>query len=229
MGISNSKSKKGPLVSSKDKAILELKVQRDKLKQYEKKIRVVVDREMEIARKQVELGNHGAARIALLKKKYQLSLLEKTANHLMNIEQLTGTIEYALVEQQILEKLQIGSTVLSQIHKEMDLDKVERIMDDTADGIAYQKEIEETMARDLTPQDEEDIMKELDLLAQQEELDLQAKREGDDQNLVFPSVPQHQQTEVSDIEFPAVPSSNPREKVTNPKKQKPQQVTLSHS
>ena len=46
----------------------------------------------------------------------------------------------------------------------MDLEKVERIMDDTADGIAYQKEIEETMTRDFTPEDEEEIMRELDRL-----------------------------------------------------------------
>lgn len=73
-----------------------------------------------------------------------------------------------MVEQEIIEKLKIGSTVLAQIHKEMDLEKVERIMDDTADGIAYQKEIEETMARDLSLEDEEEIMKELDKLAQKE-------------------------------------------------------------
>ena len=36
MGIIS--SKKGPTISAKDKAILELKVQRDKLKQYEKKV-----------------------------------------------------------------------------------------------------------------------------------------------------------------------------------------------
>lgn len=81
-----------------------------------------------------------------------------------SIEQLTQTIEYALVEQQIVEKLQLGNQVLKQIHQEMDLEKVERIMDDTADGIAYQKEIEETMTRDFTPEDEEEIMRELDRL-----------------------------------------------------------------
>jgi phage terminase small subunit len=84
------------------------------------------------------------------------------------LEQLTQTIEYALVELQVIEKLQLGNQVLSQIHKEMDLEKVEKIMDDTADGIAYQKEIEETMAQSFSPEDEEDIMKELDRLVEQE-------------------------------------------------------------
>ena len=37
MGIRHSKQ---PTVSSKDKAILDLKVQRDKLKQYERKVRI---------------------------------------------------------------------------------------------------------------------------------------------------------------------------------------------
>lgn len=38
LGMGLVQSKKAPTVSSKDKAILELKVQRDKLKQYEKKV-----------------------------------------------------------------------------------------------------------------------------------------------------------------------------------------------
>ena len=72
----------------------------------------------------------------------------------------------------MIEKLQLGNQVLSEIHKEMDLEKVEKIMDDTADGIAYQKEIEETMTNTFSIQDEEEIMKELDRLADQEVCDL---------------------------------------------------------
>jgi charged multivesicular body protein 6 len=38
-----------------------------------------------MAKKQLELKNHHAARLALCKKKYQMQLLEKTGNQLMTI------------------------------------------------------------------------------------------------------------------------------------------------
>jgi charged multivesicular body protein 6 len=112
-----------PKISAKDKAILELKVQRDKLKQYEKKLATVIDRELTIAKQQLTLKNHHAARLALSKKKYQEGLLQKTGDQLLNIEQLTSTIEYAIVEQQIIEKLALGNDVLKLIHKEMVLER----------------------------------------------------------------------------------------------------------
>lgn len=50
----------------------------------------------------------------------------------------THSIEYALVEKQVLEGLKHGNDVLSEIHKETSVEAVEKLMDDTADAIAYQ-------------------------------------------------------------------------------------------
>jgi charged multivesicular body protein 6 len=128
----------------------------------------VIQRELEIAKQQLTLKNHHAARLALAKKKYQEQLLEKTGNQLLTIEQLCGTIEYALVEQEIVSRLEQGTKVLNQIHNEMSLEKVEKIMEDTQDAIEYQNEIQDIMSREFTPEDEEDIMAQLDELIEQE-------------------------------------------------------------
>ncbi|KAI8898743.1 Snf7-domain-containing protein [Globomyces pollinis-pini] len=202
---------KSPKVSSKDKAILELKVQRDKLKQYEKKasrnpeishIQIVIEKELAVAKQQLQLKNHHAARLALTKKKYQESLLEKTGNQLLTIEQLTGTIEYALVEQDIINRLDMGNKVLEKIHQEMSIEKVEKIMDDTADGIAYQNEIQEIMSRELSEEDEEEIMAQLDALVQ-EEMENDIK--------ILPTVPKGDAVEnhAIDSKFPNVPVKEP--------------------
>ena len=47
-------------------------------------------------------------------------------------------IEFSLVEKDIVFGLQQGNSVLKEIHKEMNLDKVEQLMSDTAEGIVYQ-------------------------------------------------------------------------------------------
>lgn len=84
MGSSSSK----PKVTARDRAILELKVQRDRLKQYVKKINTVVERETEIARLHLRAGNKDLALLSLKKKKYQQQLLEQTSTQIFNLEQL---------------------------------------------------------------------------------------------------------------------------------------------
>ena len=82
-----------------------------------------------------------------------------------------------------MEKLKVGNEALKQLHKELDINKVEKIMDDTAEGrhlctcitsymigIAYQNEIQDLISSELTPEDEQDIMQELDKLLEKEVL-----------------------------------------------------------
>ena len=139
MGTTTSTNKK---VTDKDKAILDLKVQRDKLKQYSKKIQIICDREHEIAKQLLAAGNKKAALLALKKKKYQETLLTKTDAQLFNLEQLTQAIEFALVEQEFVKGLEQGNKVLKSIHQEMSLENVEKLMQDTQDAIEYQNEVE---------------------------------------------------------------------------------------
>ncbi|RUP46269.1 Snf7-domain-containing protein [Jimgerdemannia flammicorona] len=173
-------------ITSQDKAILDLKVQRDKLKQYNKKvnslsdlserIRVVCDKEVEIAKKHLAAGDKKKALLALKKKKYQETLLERTNAQLINLEEMTNSIEFALVEKQVFDGLKAGNNVLKEIQNEMSLEAVEKLMDETADAIAYQNvgwiwgcpEISELLSGKITAEDEEDVLQELEQLQQLE-------------------------------------------------------------
>ena len=50
-----------------------------------------------------------------------------------------STLEYAQVEQTILEGLKVGTQVLQEIQKEMNMDDVQQLMADTHEAIQYQK------------------------------------------------------------------------------------------
>jgi hypothetical protein len=50
----------------------------------------------------------------------------------------TQTIEFTLVEKDVFEGLKQGNLILNEIHKETPIEKVEKLMEDTADAIAYQ-------------------------------------------------------------------------------------------
>jgi len=136
MGNSSSSNK----ISAQDRAILDMKIQRDKLRQYQKRITTVTDRETEVARECLRSGNKSKALLALRRKKYQQSLLAKTDQQLAQLEALTSDVEFALVQKDVLFGLQQGTSVLKEIHKEMGgLDKVDLIMGESAEARAYQE------------------------------------------------------------------------------------------
>jgi charged multivesicular body protein 6 len=117
-----------------------MKNQRDKLRQYQKKITVITSREKEIAKECLVRGEKGKALLALRRKKYQESLLAKTDSQLEQLEKLTSSVEFALVQKDVVFGLQQGTQVLKQIHKEMGgLEAVEKLMGETEEARAYQQ------------------------------------------------------------------------------------------
>lgn len=69
-----------------------MKIQRDKLRQYQKKIQTVLDREHQIAKEMVQKGDNARALLALRKRKYQEQLLVKTDGQLQALEELVRVL-----------------------------------------------------------------------------------------------------------------------------------------
>ncbi|KAL6164940.1 Vacuolar protein sorting-associated protein 20 [Exserohilum turcicum] len=161
MGNSNSANK----ISAQDKAILDMKNQRDKLRQYQKRITVLTSREKEIAKECLAKGDTKSAKLALRRKKYQESLLSKTDSQLAQLEVLTSDIEFALVQKDVLYGLQQGTAVLKEIHKEMGgIENVEKLLGENEEARAYQEEISEMLANKMSNQDEDEVEDELEAL-----------------------------------------------------------------
>lgn len=156
-------------VTEQDKAVLQLKQQRDKLKQYQKKVVAQLERDREVARKLLQEGKKDKAKLMLRKKKFQESLLDKTDGQLDNLERLVHDLEFAQVEQEVVRGLEVGNAALKKMHQILSLEDVERIMDETRDGIEYQQEIDALLAGGLSQQDEDDVMAELDEILSQGE------------------------------------------------------------
>ena len=117
-----------------------MKNQRDRLHQYQKRITVITDREKAIAKECLAKGDKSKALLALRRKKYQESLLAKTDAQLEQLEKLTSSVEFALVQKDVLFGLQQGTSVLKEIHKEMGgIESVEKLMGESEDARAYQR------------------------------------------------------------------------------------------
>ncbi|KAG8826694.1 Vacuolar protein sorting-associated protein 20 [Serendipita sp. 411] len=152
---------KTPKVTKKDKAVLAMKQQRDNLKRYRKRIQVILDQETQLAKEALRAGNQEKARRALRKRKYQESLLQQTDGQLEQLEQLVSSVEFALVEASVLHGLKQGNEVLAQLHKEMDIESVEKLMSETMEAIEYQKEIDAMLSSNMNAIEEEEVMNEL--------------------------------------------------------------------
>ncbi|TFY77218.1 hypothetical protein EWM64_g6797 [Hericium alpestre] len=167
-----------PKVTAQDRAILDMKIQRDKLKQYQKKIQTILDREHEIAKQHLETGQKERALIALRRRKYQESLMMKTDGQLESLEQLVSTIEFSLVEVSVLHGLKQGNDVLKEIHREINIDSVEKLLDETVEqgsisgrSITIQ-ELGDMLANNLSLDEEDAVQAELKELQRQAEITL---------------------------------------------------------
>jgi charged multivesicular body protein 6 len=117
-----------------------MKIQRDKLRQYQKRITVLTDREKAIAKQCLAKGDMGKAKLALRRKKYQEGLIAKTDAQLAQLEQLTSDVEFALVQKDVVFGLQQGTAVLKEIHREMGgIENVEKLLGENEEARAYQE------------------------------------------------------------------------------------------
>lgn len=123
-------------------------------------LQIVLDREEEIARQQLRAGQKERAVVTLRQRKYQESLLQKTDTQLENLEQLVRfrlclaraerlndslsdlqvtSIEFSRIQVSVVHGLEQGNIVLKQINKEMNIERVNKLMEETTEAQAYQK------------------------------------------------------------------------------------------
>lgn len=159
-------------VTDQDKAVLQLKQQRDKLKQYQKKISLQLEKERLLAKQLLKDGKKEKALLLLKKKRYQDQLLDKTENQISNLERMVQDIEFMQIEMKVIEGLKVGNDCLKSMHEIMSIEDVERILDETQESVEYQRQIDEMLAGSLTQEDEDAILAELEAITQGEDVAL---------------------------------------------------------
>lgn len=165
MGGVFGKSKKSTRVTEQDVAVLQLKQQRDNIKQYQKRIETSLVKDRELARECLNKGQRERAKLILRKKKYQENLLKTTDNELEALEKLTADLEFSQVQQQVLDGLKIGNEALKKIHDVLTIEDVEKIMDETREGIEKQQELDALISSGvLSLEDENSVAAELEEL-----------------------------------------------------------------
>ena len=95
------------------------------------------------------------------------------------------------MQKDVIYGLQQGTGVLKQIHAEMGgIDHVEKLMGETEDARAYQKEISEMLGGQMSNQDEDEVEDELDALEGEIHGVAEPVQEADEDR--FPAAPEHE-------------------------------------
>lgn len=130
------------------------------------------------------------ALLLLKKKRYQEKLLQNTDQQLANMERLAADIEFAQIELQVVDGLKVGNEALQTINSMLDIDEIERILDETKEGAEKQAEINSILGSVITEEDEEDILKELDALVEEDAAkESSVHSTADDEVVQLPDVP----------------------------------------
>lgn len=187
-----------PVVTEQDKAILQLKQQRDKIKIYQKRTESDLEKNKELALKLFQNGMKERALVVMRRKKFMEEILNRTDKQLETLEQLVIDIEYTQIEVSVVEGLKVGSEALKQLNSLMDIDDIQKMMEDNEEAAEKQKQISELLARSSERYDDDDLLKELDVYKAQEKEKQPAQAEQSQQNVHLDNLPEVPRTVVTE-------------------------------
>lgn len=196
-------------ISDHDKSLLNLKIQRDKLIQQEKRLNNLIISEAALVQKILKEDENphmkeilrGRAKVILISRKRHIEFLTKISQQRNNLEQLTESIEDSKQQVDILAALEKGNAVLKELHDgPLNIDRVVSIMDSVSDEIQNSKDVSEILAgsNGISNYDDilsdEDLLKELDQLISEKPVEIIFDKPNKQQSLedrlkVAPSVP----------------------------------------
>lgn len=149
-----------------------------------------IEQELQIAKKNGTKNKRAALQALKRKKRYEKQLAQIDGT-LSTIEFQREALENANTNTEVLKNMSFAAKAMKNAHENMDIDKVDDLMQDITEQQELAQEISDAISKPVgfgEEFDEDELLAELDEL-EQEELDKNLLEIGGPENVPLPSVP----------------------------------------
>lgn len=141
---------------------LQLKVQRDNLVASIRKHERVGDAEHEKAKEFMKAGNKRKALYCLKRERMQQDQINTVRDILDNVQRLIDSVEFAQIESEVVSALSDGKTELDRLNKMLNIEDIEKLMEETAESVEMAKQIDFVLSQPLSNDvDNDELLEEL--------------------------------------------------------------------
>ncbi|KPI87940.1 hypothetical protein ABL78_2979 [Leptomonas seymouri] len=150
-------------ITNSDKVRLQMKLQRDNLQAAIRKYERVANIEHEKAKQLMRAGNKRKALYCLKREKAQEAQIATVTDMLNNVQHLIDTVEFAQIEGEVVAAMRDGKSELDNLNKMLNIDDVEKLMDETSESIEEANQINALLSQPLVGvPDDDELLRELE-------------------------------------------------------------------
>ena len=165
------KSKENKEEISYDKAVLDLKVTRDKLKKYKQRLEQENEKSIQLAKKLASEGKKDRAKLLIKMKIQKEASITKVEGMLENCQTQLNKLEEASINKMVVESLQNTNTILKKMTEEMSVEKVEALMEENEEQNEKLQEVVSLLSQNMSQEENESIEEEYEQMLAQLGLD----------------------------------------------------------
>jgi charged multivesicular body protein 6 len=126
-----------------------------------RKVEQLAQRESEKAKQLLSEGKRDKALYCLKRRKAQELKLASIRGMLDNVHEMLASLDFAKIEADVVASMKAGTDALNVLHKHMQAEDVEKIMDNAFDAIHISREVSDLLGQQLSAVDEEAILAEM--------------------------------------------------------------------
>jgi len=135
------KKRKHGGVSAADRAILDLKNARDRLRRYQAKLETESAALTRQARALLAAGKRDRAALVVKFRRFREARIAEVDGELLRLEQMVASIEWESRQATVIASIQAGTAALNRMHETMSVDAVQQLMDETREALETEQQI----------------------------------------------------------------------------------------
>ena len=148
-------------ITAQDRAVLDLKNARDKLRRFQAKLDAESEQLTTRAAQLLRDGKKDRALLTLKFRRFRQDKANQVDGQLLRLEDMVSAIRWEERQSEVISALREGTDALKRLHE--DMGDVAALMDETQDQLEMEREVSALLSGETT--DDSDLLAELDAMA----------------------------------------------------------------